>query len=434
MHNLVALVGRPNVGKSTLFNRLLGRRQAIDHDTPGVTRDRHYDLASWTGHSFTLVDTGGYVPHGAAHFEKQIRQQVAIALQEAQLVLFVVDSKEGLTPVDHHIAQVLRKTSTPILVVANKADNPERHLAAHGFHELGLGPVYIVAATHGQGTGDLLDAIVGRLGPQAEPTTQPPYPRFSLIGRPNVGKSTFCNALLQQERSIVTDQPHTTRDAIDTPYHFYGMRLLLTDTAGVYKKRKTQEALQLYAMLRSLKALQRSEVCLLLIDAAAGLTTQDKSLLQFAQRAKKGLVLLVNKWDTLDKDTHTHASYQRALHQQLGSLQHVPIVFTSGLHKQRIYQAIRQAWQVYHNRSRRVPTGLLNQLMTAEGMLPPPLVQGKRLRINYVTQLPTPTPTFAFFCNRPQYVPPAYQRYLEKRLRQHFEFAGVPLTLVFRKK
>jgi GTP-binding protein len=433
MANVVAIVGRPNVGKSTLFNRLIEERKAIMSSESGTTRDRHYGYATWNGKHFTVIDTGGYVQGGDDIFEKNIRQQVQIAIEEATVVLFMVDCQVGLTAMDAEIANILRTSTKPVILVANKADNIARSLMAHEFHSLGLGNPYPIAAASGTGTGDLLDEVAAHCQDEAEPIHK--LPRVAILGRPNVGKSSLLNALLGEERSIVTPLAGTTRDSIDTVYNLFSKHLILTDTAGIRKKSKIKENIEFYATLRSLKALEESDVCMVMIDAQQGLEGQDLTLLSLADKYKKGIVLLVNKWDLIEKDNHTNAQYKKQLQQQLGLLSYIPILFISALNKQRIYQAIEKALEVYANRSQAIPTATLNQVMLPMiEKYPPPAIKGKHIKIKYVTKLPTLTPVIAFFCNLPQYIQPAYQRYLENQLRKHFNLEGVPVQLVFRKK
>lgn len=435
MANIVAIVGRPNVGKSTLFNRLVEQRQAIMDDTSGVTRDRHYGYAEWTGKHFTVIDTGGYVTGSDDIFEEAIRNQVALAIEEASVILFMVDCEVGITTLDESFADVLRRVSKPIYIVANKADNHNRALMATEFYAFGLGEVFPVSSINGSGTGDLLDAVVAHFPQSDEEDPEAGIPRIAILGRPNVGKSSFLNVLLQEERSIVTDTAGTTRDAIDTRYKLYGKDFILIDTAGIRKKGKIDQDIEFYAVLRSLQALENSDVCVVMLDATRGIESQDVQIIFLAQRYKKGIVILVNKWDLIEKDTQTAEQFKKGIFERIAPMDYVPVLFTSMVTKQRVYQAIETAVQVYENRSKRVPTSALNEAMLKEiEHYPPPAVKGKYIKIKYVTQLPTQTPTFAFFCNLPQYIKPPYQRYLENRLRTHFDFTGVPVTLVFRKK
>lgn len=433
MANIIAIVGRPNVGKSTLFNRMVEERKAIMSSESGTTRDRHYGYSTWNGKHFTVIDTGGYVQGSEDIFEQNIRQQVQIAIEEATVVLFMVDCQVGLTSMDEEMAHVLRSSTKPVILVANKADNTNLSFMAHEFHALGLGDPYPISATSGTGTGDLLDEVTAYC--QDEPEQANELPKIAIIGRPNVGKSSLLNALLGEERSIVTPLAGTTRDAIDTVYNLYGKNFILTDTAGIRKKSRVKENIEFYATMRSLKALEESDVCMMIIDAEQGLEGQDLTLISLADKYKKGIVLLVNKWDLITKDNHTTTQYTKDLQQQLGLLSYIPIVFISALSKQRIYQAIEKALEVYANRIQKISTTALNQVMLPLiEKYPPPATKGKYIKIKYVTKLPTLTPVIAFFCNLPQYIQPAYQRYLENQLRKHFNLEGVPVQLVFRKK
>lgn len=433
MANIVAIVGRPNVGKSTLFNRLVEERKAIMSNESGTTRDRHYGYGTWNGKHFTVVDTGGYVQGSEDIFEKNIREQVQIAIEESSVVLLMVDCQVGLTAMDAEIAHILRSSTKPVILAANKADNIERSFMAHEFHSLGLGNPYPISATSGTGTGDLLDEITTYCQDEIEQVNE--LPKIAILGRPNVGKSSLLNALLGKERSIVTPVPGTTRDAIDTVYNLFGKNLILTDTAGIRKKSKVKENIEFYATLRSIKALEESDICMFMLDAQQGLEGQDLTLLSLADKYKKGIILLVNKWDLIEKDNHTNDQYKKQLQEQLGLLSYIPILFISALNKQRIYQAIEKALEVYDNRIQKISTSALNQIMLPLiEKYPPPAIKGKYIKVKYVTKLPTLTPIIAFFCNLPQYIQPAYQRYLENQLRKHFNLEGVPVQLVFRQK
>jgi GTP-binding protein len=435
MANIVAIVGRPNVGKSTLFNRLVEQRKAIMASESGTTRDRHYGYATWNGKHFTVIDTGGYVQGSTDIFEQSICQQAKIAIEEASVVVFMVDCQTGLIEMDKEVANILRASANrkPIILVANKADNVSTSLMAHEFHALGLGEPYPTSAANGSGTGDLLDEITKYCQEDVEQETE--IPKIAILGRPNVGKSSLLNALLGEERSIVTPIAGTTRDAIDTIYNLYGKKFILTDTAGIRKKSKVKEDIEFYSTLRALKALQDADVCIIMIDAAHGLEGQDVNLISLAYKYKKGLLLLVNKWDLITKDNHTNANYKKQIEQQLGAHSHIPILFISALHKQRIFQAIEKALEVYTNKTQKISTSALNQVMLPViERYPPPAVKGKYIKIKYVTRLPTHSPVIAFFCNMPQYIQPPYKRYLENQLRKNFSLAGVPVQLVFRKK
>eukprot|EP01132_Coremiostelium_polycephalum_P000225 gene225-299_t len=426
MANIVAIVGRPNVGKSTLFNRLVEDRKAIMSSESGTTRDRHYGYATWNGKNFTVIDTGGYVQDSADVFEESICQQVKIAIDEASVVLLLVDCQVGITSMDQAVAQILRGASKPVILVANKADNVNTSFAANEFYALGLGTPCPISAASGTGTGELLDEVVAHCQQEAEEENE--LPKIAIIGRPNVGKSSLLNALLGEERSIVTPIAGTTRDAIDTTYNLYGKKFILTDTAGIRKKSKVKEDIEFYATLRSIKALQDADVCIVMIDATAGLEAQDASLLSLAYRYKKGMVLLVNKWDLVEKDHTTHMQYTKQLQKQLGDLSHVPILFISALQKQRIFQAVEKALEVYENKTQKIATATLNQIMLPLiERYPPPAVKGKYIRIKYIARLPTYTPVIAFFCNLPQYISATYKKYLENQLRKNFPLDGVPI-------
>jgi GTP-binding protein len=433
MANVVAIVGRPNVGKSTLFNRLVEARKAIIDKESGTTRDRHYGYATWNGRHFTVIDTGGYMPTSNGSFDQAILNQASKAIEEASLILFLVDCHLGLAAGDQELANIVRNTSKPILLVVNKADNIAHEMLAHEFYSLGMGDPYLISAISGSGTGDLLDKVVEYC--QEENTAQEEIPRLTILGKPNVGKSSLLNVLLGQERSIVSPVSGTTRDALDSTYKLYGKDLILTDTAGIRKKAKVSEHVEFYSVMRALKALQNSDVCLLMIDAEQGLQAQDVNLMTLAQRYKKGMLLLVNKWDLIAKDQHTAQQYRKAITQKLGNFGYIPILFISTITKQRIYQTIEKALEVYQNKRQRIATSTLNKVMLPViERYAPPAVKGKYIKIKYVTQLPSYNPVFAFFCNLPQYIKPSYKSYLENQLRKHFNLEGVPITLVFRKK
>lgn len=434
MANILAIVGRPNVGKSTLFNRLIERKQAIMDNESGVTRDRHYGYGEWNGRQFTVIDTGGYVEGSDDIFEEAIRNQVKAALEEATVILFMVDCDTGLHGLDQDFANVIREIDKPVYLAANKADNQERMLAANEFYALGLdAPLYPIASASGSGTGDLLDEVTTHFE-EVEPEKSD-LPKISIVGRPNVGKSSFINALLGTERSIVTDIAGTTRDAINTRYNLFEKDFLLTDTAGIRKKSKVHEDIEFYSVLRAVQAIQDSDVCVVMIDAQNGIESQDMNIIGLADKYKKGLVLMVNKWDLIEKETNTANDFRKAFEEKLGPLTYIPIIFTSVLNKQRIMQTLELALNVHENRSRKVTTSKLNEIMGKEiENYPPPAVRGHYIKIKYITQLPTQTPTFAFFCNFPQYIKEPYQRYLTNKLREHFDFKGVPIKVVFRKK
>ncbi|MEM9895449.1 MAG: ribosome biogenesis GTPase Der [Bacteroidota bacterium] len=434
MANILAIVGRPNVGKSTLFNRLVEKRQAIMDNESGVTRDRHYGYGEWNGKKFTAIDTGGYVEGSEDIFEGAIRKQVKEALSEATVILFMVDCDTGLHGLDQDFANILREIKKPIFIAANKADNQEKMLGANEFYSLGLdAPLFAIASSSGAGTGDLLDELVKEFGD--EELQKEDIPRLAVLGRPNVGKSSFINALIGKERSIVTDIAGTTRDAINTRYQLFGKDFILTDTAGIRRKNKVREDIEFYSVLRAIQAMQDSDVCVVMIDAQTGLESQDMHIIGLAHKYKKGIVLMVNKWDLIKKETNTAKEFEETFKEKLGPLSYIPVIFTSVLNKQRIMQVLELALQVHANRERRIPTSKLNELLGKEiENYPPPAVRGHYIKIKYITQLPTYTPNFAFFCNFPQYIKEPYKRYLTNRLREHFDFRGVPVNLIFKKK
>jgi GTP-binding protein len=435
MANIVAIVGRPNVGKSTLFNRLVEKRQAIMDDVPGVTRDRHYGYAEWTGKYFTVIDTGGYVTGSEDKFETEIRKQVEIALDEATVIIFVVDCKDGLTGFDKDFAHVIRSSGKPVLVAANKADTPDKSVLAAEFYQLGLGEVFPISAENGSGTGELLDELVKHF---PSPGVEDPYagiPKIAILGRPNVGKSSLLNALLGQERSIVTEEAGTTRDAIHSHYRLFGKNFILIDTAGIRKKSRVRDHIEFYSVLRSLRALEESDVCIVVLDAQRGLESQDVNIISLAHRQGKGMVILVNKWDLIEKDSHTADRFKRDILARLAPIDYIPILFGSALTRQRIFQVIEKAVEVYHNKTVKIPTSRLNEVLLPEiERYPPPAIKGKFIQIKYITQVNARFPSFAFFCNLPQYIQPAYERYLENKIREHFTLEGVPVRLIFRKK
>lgn len=436
MNNIVAIVGRPNVGKSTFFNRLVGNRKAIMDNEPGVTRDRHYGFSEWNGKYFTLIDTGGYVVGSEDVFEQAIRDQVQLALDECDVVIFMVDVNDGLTGYDQDFANVLRRTKKPVYIAANKSDTHEKGHLAGEFYGLGFGEIFPISSQTGQGTGELLDAVVSNFKVEG---TENPYegiPRISVLGRPNVGKSSLVNLLLGEERNIVTDVAGTTRDAIDTHYKGFGMEFLLTDTAGIRRKTKLKDhQIEFYSVLRSLQALENSDVCIVLIDATRGIEAQDVSIISMAEKKRKGIVILVNKWDAIEKTSNTAREWELNIRQRLAPIDYTPIFFVSVHQKQRVFQALEKAIQVYKNRATRIPTSELNEKLLPEiEKYPPPSNKGKMVRIKFIMQLPTHTPSFAFFCNLPQYVKESYQRFLENKMREHFSLEGVPINIFFRKK
>jgi GTP-binding protein len=435
MANIVAIVGRPNVGKSTLFNRLVEKRQAIMDDTPGVTRDRHYGYAEWTGKYFTVIDTGGYVTGSEDKFESEIRKQVKLALDEASAVIFVVDCKDGLTGFDKDFANIIRASKKPVLLAANKADTPEKSMYAAEFYELGMGEVYPISAENGSGTGELLDTLVSLFPTEGVEDPHAGIPKIAILGRPNVGKSSFLNALLGTERSIVTDEAGTTRDAIHSHYKMYGKNFILIDTAGLRKKNKTKDDVEFYSVLRSLKALEECDVAIVVLDAERKMEAQDVNIINLAHRQGKGLVIMVNKWDLVEKDSKTADTFKKEILEDLSPIDYIPILFASATNKQRIFQVMEKAVAVYENKSKKIPTSRLNDALLPEiQRYPPPALKGKLVQIKYVTQVNARFPSIAFFCNLPQYIQPAYERYLENRIREHFDFEGVPVRLIFKKK
>lgn len=432
---LVAIVGRPNVGKSTFFNRVTESRQAIVHDEPGVTRDRVYGHAEWTGVEFAVVDTGGYVPRSADIFEEGIREQVQIALDEADVILLVVDVTVGITDLDAEMARMLRRAERPVFVVANKADNEERRWAANEFYELGLEEVFPISSVNGSGTGELLDAVVAAL-PVAEPVPERDERlHIAVIGRPNVGKSSLTNALIGQARSIVTEISGTTRDAIHSVVQYDGQELVLVDTAGLRKRSRVTENVEFYSALRTQRAIEESDVSVLLIDATEGLTAQDIKVLKDAEDLRKGLIIAVNKWDLVEKETNTARDYERAIRDRLQMLDYVPVLFISAITKQRVFKVLDVAIEVHRERHKRVSTSELNDvLQTAVTRVHPPTYRNQYVQIKYGTQVRDNPPVFVFFCNQPKGVKESYKRYLENQLREAFGFTGVPLTIVFKKK
>jgi GTP-binding protein len=436
MANIIAIVGRPNVGKSTLFNRLIEQRAAIMDDESGVTRDRHYGRGEWLDNHFTVIDTGGYVVGSDDVFEKAIRDQVEIAISEATIIVFMTDCETGLIGLDRDFANVLRRSNKPVILAANKADTSDKLNNAVEFHELGLGDVIPIAAQGGYGTGELLDKVISYFEIEEKENPHGDLPKVAILGRPNVGKSSFLNVLLGKERSIVSDIAGTTRDSIDNHYRAYNQDFILTDTAGIRRKSRVKENIEFYSVMRSIRALENSDICILMLDAVNGLESQDMNILRLAHERTKGLVIMVNKWDLiLDKKTQTLKEYEDKLRAKLATMSYVPIMFVSVMDKKRIFQTIEKVAQVFENRKRRVATSKLNDVILKEiERRPPPALKGKYIHIKYITQLPTPTPVFAFFCNLPQYIKEHYQRFLENRIRENFDFEGVPIKVIFRKK
>ena len=433
MSDIVAIVGRPNVGKSTLFNRLTKSRRAIVDEHSGVTRDRSYGRCFWNGKEFTVIDSGGYITGSDDVFEADIRQQVEIAVDEASVILFVVDVESGIMAADEAVADLLRRSGKPVMLVVNKVDNSERINDATEFYSLGLGEYHCISSLSGTGSGDLLDELVKHV--KDEPLPESDLPRFAIVGRPNVGKSSLTNALLGEERNIVNEQAGTTRDSIDTEYKAFGFEFILVDTAGIRKKSRVSEDLEFYSVMRSIRAIENSDVCILMIDATQGIEGQDLNILGLIQRNHKGVVILVNKWDLVEKETQTMKEFEEKIRKRIEPFTDVPIIFISALNKQRIHKALEMAVRVHENRTRKISTSKLNDVMLEEiKRHGPPATKGKFIKIKFVTQLPTHSPTFAFFCNLPQYIKEPYQRYLENRLREHFDFHGVPVQIFFRKK
>ncbi|WP_372774879.1 ribosome biogenesis GTPase Der [Mangrovibacterium sp.] len=437
MSNIVAIVGRPNVGKSTFFNRLVETRQAIVNETAGVTRDRNYGQAQWNGIEFSVIDTGGYVVNSDDIFEGEIRKQVALAIEEADVIVFTVDVEGGITDLDQAVAGILRRVKKPVFLAVNKVDNNQRILDAQEFYGLGLGDnLFCISGMNGSGTGDLLDAVVASFPKKEKEIVEEGIPRFAVVGRPNVGKSSFINALVGVERNIVTDIAGTTRDAINTRYNKYGHDFYLVDTAGLRKKAKVKEDVEFYSVLRSVRTIEEADVCMIMIDATRGVEAQDVSIINLAIRNKKGIVLLVNKWDLMeDKDNSSVNKFTEHIHERIAPFVDVPIIFMSALTKQRIFKALEVAVEVYQSKSQRIKTSTLNEvLLQAIEKYPPPSLKGKYIKIKYVTQLPSPTPSFALFANLPQYIKDPYKRYIENQIRENFNFSGVPIQVFFRKK
>jgi GTP-binding protein len=438
--NTIAIVGRPNVGKSTLFNRLVGQRKAIMDNESGVTRDRHYGYGDWIGKNFTVIDTGGYVHNSEDIFEGEINKQVKLAIEEADVVLFMVDAEAGVHGLDEEFAHVLRRYmgKKPIYLVANKADTNLRAHGAGEFYSLGLGEgeIFAISSQNGHGTGELLDAVVSHFDDPGVEEPESEIPRIAVVGRPNVGKSSLVNLLLGEDRSIVTDIAGTTRDSISARYNAFGNEFILVDTAGLRRKAKVTEDIEFYANMRSLRALEECDVCIVMLDASRGIEAQDVNIITLADKNRKGIVILVNKWDLVeDKNTNTAKEFEAKILEKIAPIAYIPVIFVSVLNKQRVHKAIETAIEVYHNKRRKIPTSQLNDIMLKEiEKYGPPALKGKMIRIKYATQLPTHNPVFAFFCNLPQYVQANYTRYLENRMREHFDFSGVPIGIVFRKK
>ena len=433
--SLVAIVGRPNVGKSTLFNRLVGQRRAIVDATAGTTRDRHYGKTDWNGKEFSVIDTGGYAVNTDDIFEDDIRRQVMLAIDEADLILFMVEVNTGITDLDMMMADVLRRSGKKVMVVCNKVDNYDLIYQSHEFYSLGLGDPYCISSMSGSGTGDMMDAILAALPEDTRAEEEDDLPRITIVGRPNVGKSSLTNALLGEERNIVTDIAGTTRDSIHTRYNKYGMDFYLVDTAGMRKKGKEMEDLEFYSVMRSIRAIENSDVCILMLDAQQGLESQDLNIHNLIVRNRKGCVIVVNKWDLVEKENNTMKEWREFLEKKLAPFNDIPIIFTSVINKQRILEVLQQAIRVFNSRRRRIPTSELNDyILPIIEDYPPASTKGKYIRIKYATQLPTPTPQFAFFVNLPQYIKEPYRRYLENKLRENWDFSGVPMQIYFRQK
>jgi GTPase len=435
--SLVAIVGRPNVGKSTLFNRLVGMRQAIVDETAGVTRDRHYGECEWCGNTFSVVDTGGYTSNSDDIFEEEIRKQVSIAIEEADAVLFLVEVETGITDFDEEIADILRRTDKPVILVVNKVDTAAKQYGTYDFYSLGLGDPMSISSANGSGTGELLDKLVELLPKeeQKEVVEEVHIPRIAIIGKPNVGKSSLTNSLLGEERNIVTPIAGTTRDSIESYYNKFGHEFMIIDTAGLRKKTKVKEDLEFYSVMRSIRAIEHSDICVLMIDAQTGIEAQDMAIFNLIIRNKKGCVLVVNKWDTIEKDSNTMKNFSQSIRDKIAPFTDIPIVFTSVTQKQRILDVLDAVSAVYSNYSRKIATSKLNEVMLEEiENYPPPSIKGKYIKIKFITQLPTQSPSFAFFCNLPQYIRDPYKRYLENKLRTHFDFNGCPIQIYMRQK
>jgi GTPase len=435
----VAIVGRPNVGKSTLFNRLLEQRKAIVDDQSGVTRDRQYGIADWNGKNFNVIDTGGFVSRSEDVFEREIRKQVIIALDEADLIMFVCDTTTGITSQDEDMAELLRKSSKPVLLVVNKVDNHERSLYATEFYSLGFEKTFMLSSISGSGTGELLDEVVLHITEDTVPVELDkdgnPLPKFAIIGQPNAGKSTLLNALVNSERTIVSEVAGTTRDTIHTHYKHFGKEFILIDTAGIRKKKNVHEDLEFYSVIRAIKAMDEADVCMMLIDAKTGMTAQDVSIFSLASRKGKGIVILVNKWDLLEKETNTARDYEKEIKEKIEPFTDVPVLFISAKEKTKIFQGMEKALEVYDNRNRKVITSVLNEIMLREiERYPSPMTRGYTVKIKFVQQIPTAVPSFAFFANHPDGIKEPYKNFLENKLRSHFNFSGVPIRIFMRKK
>ena len=440
MTNIIAIVGRPNVGKSTLFNRLCGGRDAIVDPASGVTRDRHYGKSDWNGIEFSVIDTGGYVDDSGDIFEEEIEKQVRMAIEESDIILFMVDVREGVTPMDEDVAKMLRRSKKKVFLVANKLDSNKQVDEIHDFHRLGLGEIYGLSAISGSGTGELLDDMV-KLLPETkssddpEAIEKPELPKIAIVGRPNAGKSSLVNMLLGNERNIVTPIPGTTRDSIHSHYQYFGLDFILIDTAGIRKKAKVTEDIEFYSVMRAIRSIESSDVCILMVDAERGFESQDLNIFSLIEKNHKGLVVLVNKWDLIEKETNTHKEFEEMIREKIAPFRDVPVIFTSVINKQRIFKAVEMAIQVYKNRSKKISTSELNDfILPVIQEIPPPSSKGKYVKIKFATQLHTAFPSFAFFCNHPQYLSDSYKRFIENKLREHFDFSGAPMEIYFRQK
>ena len=435
MSNIVAIVGRPNVGKSTLFNRLTESRQAIVDDQPGVTRDRNYGKSTWNGVDFSVIDTGGYVSGSEDIFEEEIRRQANLAIQEADVILFLVDVESGVTDLDLAVASLLRKSKKPYITVANKVDNHQRALDANEFYSMGIDSIFCVSSINGSGTGDLLDELVNLLPKKEDEVIEEDIPKIAIVGRPNVGKSSTINTLVGEERHIVTEIAGTTRDSVAQRYNKFGYDFILIDTAGLRKKTKVAEDVEFYSVMRSVRTIEDSDVCILMLDATRGVEGQDQSIFHLIHRNKKGVVVVVNKWDLIEKDNHTMKKFEQEIYEKFAPVTDIPIVFTSAVTKQRVLKILEEAMRVYQNKRKKVPTSQLNDvLLAAIEAYSPPAYKGKYIKIKYVTQLPSYNRCFAFFYNLPQYIKEPYKQYLENKIRSNFDFTGVPIQLFFRQK
>jgi len=433
MNNIVAIVGRPNVGKSTLYNRLIGERKAIIDNVSGVTRDRQYGPSYWNGKNFTVVDTGGFVKHSQDIFESAIRTQVKIAIDEAAAIIFMVDVTTGITDLDDEVADMLRRTDKPVFLAINKVDNSNRLLEANEFYALGFENVFFLSSITGSGTGEILDAVVEHIFEEEPPTDE--IPRFAIVGQPNAGKSSLTNAFLGEDRNIVTEIAGTTRDAIHSHYKKFGKEFILIDTAGIRKKGKVHEDLEFYSVMRAIKAMEDCDVCILLVDAILGMESQDVNIFALAQKRQKGIVILINKWDLIDKETNTSRDLEKEIRERIAPFTDVPILFISATEKVRIFQGLEAALTVYENRTRKIKTSELNDtLLPIIENMPPPAHRGKYIKIKYITQLPTRNPSFVFFCNHPTHIKDSYRNFLENQMRKHFQFTGVPIHILFRQK